>query len=514
MTAEALRELREAPLDRLAAIYAEVWRQNDVAVIRDFILNDRFFLLTQVLEVSVAWHPWVLARCREVEADPDEHLDLWSRGHFKSTIITFAGVAQEILKDPETCICIISYKAGAAEQFAAQIKSAFESNEVLLRCFPDILWADQPGHKGPQWTVSDFTVRRESTRKEATVATSGLVSGMRTGGHYDLLVYDDTVTPDSVITAEMRERTTAAWSMSLNLGVTGRTRHWYIGTRYHVFDTYAEMIRRGIRERRHICIDASGAPVLLPPDEFARKRREMSSSDWNSQMLQTPLGTGELMFREDWLHTYERPPSIPMNRYIIADTAQTQRKSSDYTVFTVIGLAADRRTYVLDWVRDKLTQSQRADRLFALVEKWMPRSVHYEQNAAPDDPEYIRGRMAERGHFDLRPFRQTVADGPKRQRIETLEPEFRDGLIWIPHALRYQQYDGTWRDLSRDFQAEEYLTYPQVTHDDMLDCLASKNHADVRPFLSFPTFRPAAGTMAEDDRRRIAGKPADGLFAR
>jgi len=139
--------IHAAGLDELADIYAEVWRQNDPDVIRDFILNDRFFLLTQVLNVTVAWHPWVLERCREVEADPDEHLDLWSRGHFKSTIITFAGTTQEILRNPELCVCIISYKAGAADAFASQIKSAFETNEVLLRCFPDILWAERPDHK-------------------------------------------------------------------------------------------------------------------------------------------------------------------------------------------------------------------------------------------------------------------------------------------------------------------------------------------------------------------------------
>lgn len=513
MTDSQVSAIRAAPLPRLAEIYRRVWEANDRDVVRDFILNDRFFLLTQVLGVAVAWHPWVYARCREVEADPDERLDLWSRGHFKSTIITFAGVVQEVLRNPEVCVCIISYKADAAEAFAGQIKGAFEANETLLRCFPDVLWTDRPDHRGDQWSVGDFCVRRKTTKKESTVATSGLVSGMRTGGHYDILVYDDVVTPDSVITAEMRERTTAAWSMSLNLGVTSGTRHWYIGTRYHMFDTYAEMIRRGIPERRHVCIDARGEPVLLPRAELERKRREMSTADWNSQMMQTPIGAGELLFRPEWIRTFDRPPSIPMNVYVVADTAQKQRKSSDYTVFWVIGLGADRRTYLLDCVRDKLPQSGRCDRLFGLVEKWMPICVFYEENAAPDDPSYIEARMAERGRFTLVPFRQTPADGAKATRIETLEPEFREGLVWMPSALRYRQFDGTWRDLMHDFQAEELLVYPQVTHDDMLDALASKNHADVRPRLSFPTFRQPPA-LAAPERERVLRRRDDRLFAR
>ena len=139
MTQAQIDRIHALPLDRLGELYRAVWTENDTALIREMILNDRFFLLTQVLDVDVAWHPWVLARCREVEASPDEHLDLWSRGHFKSTIITFAGVAQYVLKDPDKCVCILSYKSGAAQAFLQQIMTAFETKEVLLACFPDIL---------------------------------------------------------------------------------------------------------------------------------------------------------------------------------------------------------------------------------------------------------------------------------------------------------------------------------------------------------------------------------------
>ena len=77
---------------------------------RTLAKNDLFFLLVYVLGVSFANNQWVLDRCREYQADPYGHLDLWARGHYKSTIITFAGTIFEIINDPEITIGIFSHK--------------------------------------------------------------------------------------------------------------------------------------------------------------------------------------------------------------------------------------------------------------------------------------------------------------------------------------------------------------------------------------------------------------------
>ena len=514
---EKIENIRSMSLDELGEFYSRVIEDNDKNVIRWLILNDRFFLLTVVLDVKVAWHPWVLARCREVEASPDEYLDLWSRGHFKSTIITYAGVAQEVLKNPEISVCIMSYKAGAAEAFAAQIKQAFESNEILLSCFPDILWSERTDHRGDQWSVSDFSVKRKTGRKEASVSTSGLVSGMRTGGHYDLLVYDDVVTPESVTTPEQIQKTTDAWSMSLNLGTIGKTRHWYIGTRYSLYDTYWYMLSIGtIKERRHICIDDEGKSVLIPEEELEKKRKEMTTRDWNSQMLQTPIGDGELLMKKEWFNQYQRVPSIPMNIYIFADTAQRQGRNNDRTVMWVVGYGSDRRKYVLDCVVDRINQSQRCERLFGLVEKWQPSLTLWETNAAPDDIEYFTKQMDIFGHFNIRGFRQKSTSGSKAIRIETLQPEFEQGIWWFPNRAIYTTVDGTPINWVDEFLEKEFLSFPQVVHDDMLDALANSTagNDDITPYVRFPTVKLSV-VIGDVDKSRMTGSDRQcGIFVR
>jgi hypothetical protein len=130
--------------------YAEIENEIDDKARALLNCNDRFYLFTVTCNRSDAWHPWLFERCREVEHNPDGHLDLWARYHYKSSICTFAGCLQEIIIDPEITIAIMSGSNKIAQPFLVQLQEEMERNETLKRIHPDVFW-DEPRKEAPQW---------------------------------------------------------------------------------------------------------------------------------------------------------------------------------------------------------------------------------------------------------------------------------------------------------------------------------------------------------------------------
>jgi len=243
---ESLKELMRIPLpakfDKARRWYVEL-QQAAQALGEPWIWDeieaylgkhDLFYLLTVILRRPDAMRPWLFERCREVQAAPNDHLDLWAREHYKSTIITFALTIQDIIKDPDITVGIFSHTRPIAKAFLRQIKLEFEMNLRLQQLYPDIFYT-APEKQSPKWSEDDgIVVKRQGNPKEATVEAWGLVDGQPTGRHFKLRVYDDVVTDKSVTTPEQIQKTTAAWELSDNLGVNsdqgGAVR--YIGTRY------------------------------------------------------------------------------------------------------------------------------------------------------------------------------------------------------------------------------------------------------------------------------------------
>lgn len=455
-------------------IYKDVLESKDPAASRKLCQKDLFFLLFIACKRKDINNDWLYARTREVEAHPDENLDLWSREHYKSTIITFGLTIQDILNNPEETISIFSHTRPIAKSFLSQIKREFENNTFLQNLFPEILYQN-PQKESPRWSLDDgIIVKRQSNPKESTIEAWGLIDGQPTSKHFSKLVYDDVVTRDSVTSPEMINKVTEAFSLSLNLAGEPCSKR-YVGTRYHAHDTYKTIIDRGAAHvRMYPATDDGtfkGKPVLWSQQKFDDKVRDMGTYISSAQLLQNPLADNVMGFKEDWLMYYSTlNPVMPINYYILVDPASSKAKKSDYTVMAVIGLCADQNYYLVDGVRDRLNLTERTNKLFEFHKKWKPIGVGYEQYGMQADIEHIKYVQEQLGYrFHITPLGGQI---PKNDRIRRLVPIFETHRFYLPYRLLYTSTDGKVMDFVHLMKTEEYEVFPVGAHDDIMDCEA------------------------------------------
>lgn len=467
---------------------------------------DLYFLLRYPIGRKDIENEWLFQRCREVQAAPNGYLDLWAREHFKSSIITFGKTIQDILAshgdDPleewngrEVTVGIFSHTRPIAKGFLRQIMQELKENNTLKDLFPDVLWAD-PDRTAPKWSEDDgIIVKRKSRPKESTVEAWGLVDGQPTSKHFVIRNYDDVVTEKSVGSVEMMMKTVKAWENSLNLGTRGGVER-YIGTRYHYNDVYKEIMNRGTAiPRIHPATEngkVDGVPVLLTPEELAKKRKDQGPFTFGCQQLQDPKADSVQGFKLEWLRYYKGTKTgNGMNIYIIVDPANEKKKKSDYTSMWVLGAASDGNDYLLGGIRDRLSLTERVRKLFELHRHFKtlnPKQkipVGYEKYGKDSDIDYILEiQERETYRFSVIPLGGSMA---KNDRIRRIIPDFENSKIWLPEAMPYINHEGQTIDIVKTFISEEYLPFPVGEHDDMLDGLARKKDMNIQ----YPSPQPA-----------------------
>lgn len=442
-----------APLVPIPVLIREWIREDnhlkDKAAVRRLIRADRFYLLVRVLHRTDCLHDWIYQRCREVEANPDGYIDIWAREHYKSTVITFAGIIQEILRDPEITIGIFSHTKGTASKFLLQIKQEFETNEILKWAFPEILWSNAP-EQASKWSERALLVRRRGNPKEATIEAWGLVDGMPTGAHFKLMVYDDVVTDKSVNTPDQITKTTEAWSLSSNLSTEGG-RKWYIGTRYHFADTYNTIMeRKAAVPRIHPATDTGtvdGVPVLFSPFEWDKRKTDSLDSTLACQMLCSPLAGKQRMFNVEHLQVYEARPRT-LQAYLLVDPARSKKKNSADTAMVVIGIDVQGNKYLLDGVAHKMDLMERWRWFRDLWQKWVDAPgvvgvvAGYESFGAQADLDYIKERQQLEGcQFEVVEL-AWPRDGEesKQDRIQRLVPDVKGRRFYLPYPTDEERY--------------------------------------------------------------------------
>jgi predicted phage terminase large subunit-like protein len=439
-------------------------------------------------DMTLATHHELLTEAlNEVETgDCDRLLVMMPPGSAKSTYGSvyfpeyFAG------RNPQLSIIAASHTAELAERFGRRVRNGVDDVEFKA-LFPTVSLA------------ADSTAAGRWGTNHGGEYTAVGVGGSVTGRRGDLIVVDDPVrSREDADSERVREKTWEWWTNDLLTRLKPGGRIVVIMTRWHEDDLAGRLLEREPQRWKVIklpMIAGENDPLGREPGDrlwqewFTDAMVQQAQADprsWISLYQQEPRPAEGAEFKRAWISRFNNAPK-KMNKVILVDPAGdpsnksgVKRKKSDRTVMWVVGLGSDGNAYLVDGIIDRLSLTQRADKLFALHKKHKPMQVRYERYGMMGDIAHIKNEMEHRQYR----FKVIEVAGAveKNARIRRLIPWFEGGRMWFPQAMNYTDVQGVDHELIQEFIDVEYATFPVGRYDDGMDCLARLEE----PSLSLP----------------------------
>lgn len=389
------------------------------------------------------------------------------RGSFKSSIVTKCLPLWLLWHNQNLRIMIDSEVLGNAKKYLFAIKDLIDNNQMLR-----LICTDEQGNYllegnlkiAGGWTDEQIIMKHRTKMglKEPSIYCAG-VDNAQTGMHPDVILMDDLVSERNVGTSGQIEKVKDHYRFSLSLLEPGGLQV-VIGTRYHMADLYGDlleidtfetMIRPAITDEGDLYF-----PARLTREFLDSMRKEQGSYIFNCQYLLNPIDDSNAVFKKEHIQYYDKLPPI-VERHILIDLAISQKETADYTVIMCVGVTADKKIYVIEYTRDRLTPDETINEIFNMYDKHKQhgniKSVSIETVAFQKAMVYfIRNEMRRRGVY--LPLKELRADKDKHRRIGALQPLFENGDVYM--KITHKELEN------------ELLEFPYSKHDDLGDCLA------------------------------------------
>lgn len=398
------------------------------------------------------------------------------RGGAKTTKLR-AYTSKRIAYGTSRTILFVSESQGHSAKSLAWIRKQVEFNRR---------WAMTFGlQRGGKWTDEIIEIKHTKFGWPITIIALGItgqIRGLNVDDYRpDLIVIDDPCNEENTATPEQREKTEKLVFGALDKSLAPATecpdaKMVLLQTSLHQEDLINKChVDPSWQTKRFSIFDEDGLsrwPDRFPTDAIYEDKKAHSDRGqlllWLREMECSVASEETAHFKREWLQYYDDlPEGLPCFLAIDPVPPPTERKASegrlsrdtDYEVLSVVGVSGG-NFYLLDLSASRgHTPEWTVNEFFRLVDKWHPLKARVEGVAYQRTLKWILEKeMGER-----RRFIQVDAEGEKRKKLHRIIQAF-SGIGSQKRFFLPRERTAT----LLDFEAQ-FVSYPQVKHDDLLD---------------------------------------------
>jgi len=341
-----------------------------------FEFSSHFFKIEEGMDfIEAPFHPVLCATLDSVFAGDVKRLIInIPPGYGKTQVAVIDFIARGFAINPKSRFLHISYAQPLALDNSSKAKDRIKLEE-FQQLWPIQIRTDTNA-KGLWRTTSGGALRAASSGEPITGFRAGYADDQKFTG---AMIIDDPLKPDDALSeterTKINKRYTGVFKSRLmheNIPVI------IIMQRLHIDDFTANLLNGASGEKWHhlnlpVMNDGTGntenfthaieIPNELPPgplwewkhDEKAIEVLKADEYTYNGQYQQNPRPLGGALFKTGMMERvgFDDLPTMAY-RLMIADTAMTEKTSSDFTAIGCYGWGKDQRLYLLDMLRFKM----------------------------------------------------------------------------------------------------------------------------------------------------------------
>ncbi len=463
-------------------------------------------------------HPFIYQGYRAVQHKPWGVMDLWARGHWKTTTKSKDLFLWELIRHQGTlCQAVISITRDAAKAKVRRLMAEIEGNALLPEIWPDIFAKNSKDY----WPYSpDLGINllpgMKNPRDEAQIEAWGL--DVKPGKHFDRLYFDDVSDEASVNTPGLIAQARQfydLWGGSENESAPGGPQRTHHGTPYSAKDLNVQIVTEGLAALRcRPAVDPSdqnprwkdigGKPLYLSEDRLRQKKAEMRDNYGSQYLMDPDKGRQSKLSKSDLryypLRDRERIARSG-SKYIVVDPNGWATLGNDYCAIIAVALGSDKNVYILDIYLGNPNPGERVDKIIEFHRRWhRPVATLIEEVNSQGDSYWLKERQSANNYrFEVTPVQVprniAMGSGAKRglkkaERIaNAVQPLLNDKRLFICEELT-GELGGQQADLVRHFELE-IEQFPFTRDCNSLAALAlmfaQGDHLRAAPDLIWPT---------------------------